>query len=287
MISVIIPTYNRSKTIGRAIESVLSQEIPLEVIIVDDGSTDDTESVVAQMNDARIQFVKQEKNSGACAARNAGVALARGEYIAFQDSDDRWHSGKLQRQLQVLEETGADVVFCRFDRYGMEGELKQTFPHDSVQAGLITYEQLLFENLMSTQTVFGRAECFRKVPFDPSFPRLQDWDLALRLARQYRLWYDDRVMVDLLEQQDSLSNQPEKAVQALKMLYRKHRDAINQDDRLTIQMLYSLRHAADQCGADISREYMRAVSAHKPLRRNLAYIYHGAGAWLQHHMKAR
>ena len=89
-VSVVIPTFNRADTIGDSIKSVLEQTFKdFEVIVVDDGSTDGTESVVAAFGDSRIKYIMQD-NAGACAARNNGIRHANGEYIAFQDSDDYW-----------------------------------------------------------------------------------------------------------------------------------------------------------------------------------------------------
>lgn len=88
--SIIIPTYNREKTILQSVESVLSQTFSdTEIIIVDDGSTDNTKSIIEQINDSRILYVRQT-NAGAPSARNHGISLARGKYISFQDSDDNW-----------------------------------------------------------------------------------------------------------------------------------------------------------------------------------------------------
>src|SRR6056297_2960635 len=114
-VSVIIPTYNRAKTLLRAIDSALAQTIDdLEVVVVDDGSTDNTESVLAAYDDPRVRPVIHETNQGANVARNTGLEHACGEYVAFLDSDDEWHPAKLERQLAVLEERSSDWigVYC-------------------------------------------------------------------------------------------------------------------------------------------------------------------------------
>ena len=110
MVSVIIPTYNREKTILRAINSVLDQTYKeIELIIVDDGSIDNTRKIVESLNCQKIKYIYQ-KNGGAAKARNTGIIAASGEYISFQDSDDYWYPEKLEKQLAELEDKNADIV---------------------------------------------------------------------------------------------------------------------------------------------------------------------------------
>ena len=100
-ISVIIPTYNREQKIVKSVQSVLEQTYSnLEIIIVDDGSTDHTEQVVKEIQDERIVYIRQAENQGVSAARNIGVANATADFIAFHDSDDCWHSDKLEKQME-------------------------------------------------------------------------------------------------------------------------------------------------------------------------------------------
>jgi glycosyltransferase involved in cell wall biosynthesis len=111
-VSVIIPTYNRARIVVKAIESVLAQTFrDFEIIVIDDGSTDDTVAVLAGFGE-RIRLVRQA-NQGVSAARNAGIRLASGKWIAFLDSDDQWHPTKLEKQLQALEKHGGDICFAR------------------------------------------------------------------------------------------------------------------------------------------------------------------------------
>ena len=96
-VTVVLPTHDRAKLLRRAIDSVLSQDYQdLELIVVDDASTDDTQTVVQQFADQRIRYVRLADRQGATAARNAGISAARGEFIGFQDSDDEWLPGKLE-----------------------------------------------------------------------------------------------------------------------------------------------------------------------------------------------
>lgn len=269
MISVIIPTYNRAGVLERAVRSVLDQQDEeLEVIVVDDGSTDPTSAVLAAIGDPRIRYECLTERSGACAARNRGIELARGEYIAFQDSDDEWLPGKLTIQRKLLEETGADVVFCAFERYSVQGERLQVFPGEDVEPGRVTYERLLMDNLCSTQTIMGRRACFEEIRFDPSFPRLQDWEMMLRMARRYDVRFHRDVLVRVYEQTDSISTHPERLLTALRRISELHSEAIRQDDRLSAQRTAGIKAASLACGVNPWRDYVKAMSPRLSLRCN-------------------
>jgi len=204
MISVVIPTYNRQQTILRAVNSVLNQTYQdLEVIVVDDCSTDDTRAVVEAIADPRVRYVCLEKNSGACTARNKGITLSRGEYIAFQDSDDEWYPNKLVKQLAALEENEADIVFCGFEKLYRD-DMRWIHPQ-GLSAHFCSQEELLMTSLASTQTFLGKAEVIRDVMFDASLPRMQDYDFIIRAAEKYRVYYLDQVLVTVYEQADSIT----------------------------------------------------------------------------------
>ena len=113
LVSVVIPTWNRGALLERAVRSALGQEETerAEVLIMDDGSTDGTEERIRGLGDERIRYFRLE-HGGACAARNRGAEEARGEYIAFLDSDDTWRPEKTRIQRELLERTGADAVAC-------------------------------------------------------------------------------------------------------------------------------------------------------------------------------
>lgn len=126
-ISVIIPTYNRAKTIEAAINSVLAQTFAVdEVIVVDDGSTDHTKEIVSKYG-SKVKYISQQ-NSGASAARNYGVSIASNDWLAFLDSDDIWVSNKIDKQVSALEQTGA---LCCMTAH--KDDLGQVFSHDEQQ----------------------------------------------------------------------------------------------------------------------------------------------------------
>ncbi|QAU33634.1 glycosyltransferase family 2 protein [Janthinobacterium sp. 17J80-10] len=189
LVSVIIPTFNRGNLIARALHSVLRQTYQnLEVIVVDDGSTDDTEAVVAAIGDQRIRYLRSSTRLGAAAARNIGIAEARGNFISFQDSDDEWLCQKLEKQMDAFLSAGEDVgvVFSGFFR--LQGNRANYFPAKAQQRknGHIL-DVLLYENFITTQSTVVRKECFSAVgAFDEKMPRLQDWELFIRIAKKYK-----------------------------------------------------------------------------------------------------
>ena len=127
MISVIMPTFNRERCIEKSVRTVLEQSVTdLELIVVDDGSSDSTRSIIEGIGDSRLHYIYQE-NAGACVARNRGIAAASGEYLAFQDSDDLWDKDKLKKQIAVLEANEqVDIVCCRTRLRQLDGSLLVT-----------------------------------------------------------------------------------------------------------------------------------------------------------------
>ena len=199
MVSVIIPTYNREKVIKKSIESVLNQTYTnIEVIIVDDGSTDNTKAVVNSIKDNRIKYIYQN-NQGACVARNRGIAEAQGDYIAFQDSDDEWENDKLEKQLKCFNDD-IDFVSC-----GMEKDTRYKIKSVDLNYD-ISLENILKYNVMSTQTMIMKRKVCKKVKFDQTFKRLQDWDFLLQVyLAGFKIHYLNEHLVLTHDSQNSIT----------------------------------------------------------------------------------
>jgi len=190
IVSVVIPTYNRAKMICATIDNVLKQTYrDFELIIVDDGSTDDTLSTLRSYGD-RIRVISQA-NAGPAVARNRGAEAARGEIIAFQDSDDLWKPTKLERQVALLEKLGPSVpcCLCNVRMRVVEGKDVTSFDvsliHPEHEEGLWLNvpEVLATRFLIFNQAVAIRRDVFERVGgFDTSLKYLEDYDLPLRLS---------------------------------------------------------------------------------------------------------
>ena len=211
LISVIIPTYNREKTIDRAVDSVLKQTYSnLEVIVVDDGSSDRTEEIVKGISDPRVRFYKLPQNGGAGHARTEGVKLAGGELIAFHDSDDVWRPEKLQRQMAYWQEHPEfSMVYCAFLSHRPNGEDVQ-MPYEGMAGELEgdAFYSLLLRNSMGTPTMVLKKDCFEeRGGFDSHLRCLEDWEFALRFSEKYYIGYLNEVQVDVYKTAGSVSTE--------------------------------------------------------------------------------
>ena len=193
-VSVILPTYNRAQLIMRSIKSVLDQTYGnFELIVIDDGSTDDTERVMSSFVDKRVRYIRYEKNSGAAVARNVGVNSARGKYIAFQDSDDAWMPEKLEKQMKAFESAGSDLGVVYTDMLLVsENGLANYWQSPEIDSSDIVdkkrREYQVFN--IGIQSVLIKKECFNKVGlFDERFPRFIDLELLIRLSKDYRFFH--------------------------------------------------------------------------------------------------
>lgn len=225
LVSVIIPVYNREDTIGRAISSVLSQSyINFEVIIVDDGSSDNSIQRVREFQDDRIRIIALEENSGANAARNRGIAEARGQYIAFQDSDDEWDKDKLQIQIEYMLQRGFFASFCAYRM--IQGANEMIMPRDyedkyKYEDGLL--QALAERNVIGTPTLVVEKSIFLTVGvFDETMPRLQDYEFVIRLAQKEKIGYIAKPLVTAYRVAMSISTNTEILYRAMALLLIKH-----------------------------------------------------------------
>jgi glycosyltransferase involved in cell wall biosynthesis len=189
LVSVIVPTYNRAEVVGETIEDLFRQTYRnIEIIVVDDGSTDDTQSKLASYGN-RIRWAAQ-KNAGPAAARNRGIAIAHGEIVAFQDSDDAWHPTKIERQVSLLQRAGPSVVCCVCNSIvQLPNCVVNAFENAPVifpmEEGiwLNAAEVMATRFFLFNQVVAVRREVLARIGgFDESLRLMEDLQLALRLS---------------------------------------------------------------------------------------------------------
>lgn len=234
LVSVIIPTYNREKTIKRAINSVLNQTYKnIELIIVDDGSSDNTEKLVKEIKDKKVKYYKLKENKGACFARNYGIKMSKGNLIAFQDSDDEWLEDKLENQINNMIKNNSDIDFCSY----MIGN--KTYPNLNKKYRIKKYgylKALAFGNYMGTPLLLIKKECLDYYSFDDNLPRFQDWDLVLNLAKKYKISFTEKVLAKVYVQNDSITKSTEKIIRSIEIMKNKNYENRN----ILISTLYSI-----------------------------------------------
>ena len=184
MITVVIPTYNRYGLLKIAIDSVLDQSYrDFELIVIDDGSTDDTHALVRSYGDSLV-YLKQE-NQGPSAARNRGIEESRGSLVAFLDSDDRWHPDKLLIQIEAMEEEPGYLISHTGEVWYRNGELLRQKKKHQKLPGYI-FERSLSMCMVSMSTVIARRELFDHIGcFDEKLPCCEDYDFWLRASLRY------------------------------------------------------------------------------------------------------
>jgi len=196
-ISVIIPTYNRKDALIRAIDSVLSQTYTdFELIIVDDGSTDDT-SLMFKDNDnenGKIKYIYQE-NGGVSKARNTGIKFAKGDFIAFLDSDDEWLPKKLEKQVDFLKKN-KNIKICHTNEIWIKNGLRINQHNKHKKYGGWIYQKSLYLCLISPSAVIIHKSIFEDVGmFNEEFKAGEDYDLWLRITPYYEIGFLDDFLI--------------------------------------------------------------------------------------------
>lgn len=216
-VSVVLPTYNRADVLPRAIDSVLNQTFTdYELIVIDDGSAEDIETVVERFDDDRIRFCSHDENRGGSAARNTGIELAEGDYIAFLDSDDEWYPHKLEKQVAELESrpdtwvavycdtdkvdnrqsTNVDLIFEIVNRIVPNEEKDKNNKKPEGGEELMRPLLMMDFSIGGASTLLVESETVNKIGgFDERFPRHQDWEFLIRVLEQGKLAYIDEELV--------------------------------------------------------------------------------------------
>ncbi len=216
-VSVIIPTYQYAQFVGQAIESVLAQTYKdFEVIVVDDGSTDNTSEVLAGFRN-QISVIHHQENRGLSAARNTGIRASKGQYVAFLDADDAWLPDKLRLQVKLLDQSpDVGLVFSDMTYFGERyGSKKRAFQEVSPSSGKV-FKDLFVKHFIPMPTVIVRKRCFEKVGlFDESLTPCADHDMWLRIAKFFKVDYVDAPLAKYRLHQRNMSKKREKMLTEL------------------------------------------------------------------------
>jgi glycosyltransferase involved in cell wall biosynthesis len=228
-VSIIVPTYNRAHVVGRSIKSALGQTYrDFEIIIVDDGSVDETFDVVKPFfKHPQVRYLRHEENKGHQSARNTGIKNASGEYIAFLDSDDTWIPKKIELQLSAISKKGSNCVALTA-MWWIAGDASKKRKYLKKYEGQV-YPQMLAEPGPNFCCMLVPAECLKEIGFlDESTLALADWDTCISLSRLYEfITVDEPCTIYYGNQPDSISkNALAKALGWLHIVEK------NQDDML-------------------------------------------------------
>ena len=247
-VSVIVPVFNSEATIQRAMNSVAAQTFKdLEIIVVDDGSTDRSADTVTRCGGERVTLIRYPQNRGAAAARNSGIAAARGRWIAFLDSDDAWKPDKLARQLSVLEREDSPIAACASGYYlhkdGRELTISLKIRPQSFR------REILFGCTISPgTTLMVDRHVFEKIGgFDEAFRRLEDWDWLLRYSEQYEMAFVSEPLADIFLTTVKLSqaNGTDPVLDAIHRIRTKHLPRLDSwTRRLQLQSSLLVEHGA-------------------------------------------
>ncbi len=218
-VSVVIATHNRSKYLTNSIKCILTQTWKnLELVIVDDGSDDDTEGIVNSFKDERIVYSKNECNKGISYSRNKGIELASGKYIVFQDDDDYCRLDKIEKQVVFMEKQSPTVgmAYCVTANHCNALRGNEDVPLVLIPSGKeklyvgcsgFIYPKLLPKNFIACTAMIIRKECFDIVgPFDESLFAYEDWDITLRIAKQYEVGIIKEILYDYYQRNNGLAS---------------------------------------------------------------------------------
>lgn len=224
LVSVIIPTYNRANFIIDSIESVLAQTYSnFEIIVVDDNSSDNTAEVIAPYlyKYNFISYVKHDTNRGGSAARNTGAKMCKGEYIAFLDSDDKWHESKLEKIIHTFKQD-SQIGLVYSDFYAVNANTKEVNynyclnPKDS-------YFSILCENFIGTTSLIVlKKEVFDSVGgFKEGLPSCQDWEFYINVLKKFKIKKVEDALVYYLVHENSISGNLERVIAGHIYIYEK------------------------------------------------------------------
>jgi len=271
-VSVIIPTYNRAHLIGRAVQSVLNQTYrDFELIIVDDGSSDDTEKATRHFEDRRIVYIRHEKNKGEAADRNTGINSAKGEYVAFQDSDDESIPERLDKQVNVFQRESPQLGVVYGSMYRIDKEGRKTLfksPTIMPKDGLVYRKALAYkvENI-GIGTALVRKACFSTAGlFDEKLRYYVDLEFFIRATKHFYFYHIDEPLINYYDAGGSPASNLSALVSARETILEKYFDDIKNDRKLLARHYFGIGQLLCERGElRQGRNYLLKASLTYPL----------------------
>lgn len=240
LVSVIIPTYNRELSIGRAIESVLNQTYKnIEIIIVDDNSNDNTYDIVRQFCSKYdfIKYIKHKQNKGGSGARNTGSKEAKGEFLAFLDSDDEWINTKLEKNMNLFE-SDKEIAMVYSDMFLVDIETNQEKHHISPVCE-DKYHAILGQNIIgSTSLVVIKKGAFEKVGgFKEGLPSCQDWYFYINVAKEYKIEKVNEPLLKYYVHSNSISGNLKNVIKGHEIIFDKVRGLLKEEEETKAKVI--------------------------------------------------
>ena len=242
-LSVIMPTYNRKDYLEDTIQSVFNQSWKggnIELIIVDDASTDGTDMYIKSLKNEKIKYIKNKSNQGGAKSRNIGVENSSGEYIAFIDSDTIWYKDKLDKQFPLLLEHPNKIVYCKYLKQDANKWILEPYV---IKNGKV-FDDLIYQNFVDTPSAIMKKNLFLSVNgFDNNLPRFQDWDLFLRLSQKYEFICVDEPLFNSLTLEGSITTNHKARLEALNIIFEKNKAFIVSDKSILERFIFKLVNA--------------------------------------------
>jgi len=269
-ISIILTTYNRASLLVRSIHSVLGQNYPsFELIVVDDGSTDNTQELVEQFKDPRIRYLAHQRNKGLSAARNTGLYQATGKYVAFIDSDDEWEEDKLEKQMAFLVDKPTPI-FIFSNSLKIKDGCSGVYERDPAILTQRYYYKMYSVTAPSTwvisRDVFGVTGYF-----DEKFHRFDDIDFLFRMCKCHiAAYYLAEVVTKKYEHCFNLSHVSVATLKAREQFYEKHKSVLRQESEYIFKLYAKMgKDALMIKNHSLARRYFLRALAYKSLRIDL------------------
>jgi glycosyltransferase involved in cell wall biosynthesis len=291
LVSVIIPNYNYGRYLKETIDSVLAQTYPnIEIVVADDGSTDNSEEVLSNYGN-RVKWFKQQ-NQGVSRARNQAVKQSNGEILAFLDSDDLWLPQKIEKQVQLFNDAEIGLVHCGFVDFDNKGNLLKE--HLDGLSGWVATDLLLYQRpvvLGGGSAAIVKREAFDKVGgFDPNVSPAEDWEFYYQVARHYKIGFIEEVLMKYREHENNAHLNVKRMERALLTAYGKIFSADESDIKHLKRSCYSRIHmilAGSYYGAGQYSDFLRhAVKSLSYSPENITQLMGFPVRWTKRQMKS-